>query len=142
MTTYEKTVQIITEQVEKHRTDPPEQLARRCLEAMRKKRIVPHTLRASEELFTRFHAHTRYLGNTTGRGYSYYYNLAVNHAMRMNEWPHKIIPKRVKLDTGDIVEVDVPIPESTTKATTGQLMVAYQVVQEEAQRHGIDLPEE
>lgn len=142
MTTYEKTVAIIRDQIEKHRTEPAEQIARRCLEAMRHKRIVPHTMRASEQMFKRFHAHTKHLGDMTGRGYSYYYNLAVNHAMKMDEWPHKIIPRRVKLDTGDLVDVDIPVPESTTKATNGQLLCAYQVIEEEARRAGITLPED
>lgn len=142
MTTYEKSVTIIAEQIEKHRNDPPEQLARRCLEAMRQKRILPHTMRASEAMFKRFHAHCKYLGDVTGKGYHHYYNLAINHAMRTGDWPHKIIPRRIRLDTGDIVEVDVPIPDSTTKATNGQLLAAYQVIEDEAKSEQIQLPED
>lgn len=142
MTTYEKTVDVIRKQIEAHRNDPAEQLARRCVEAMRKKRIVPQTLRASDEMFKRFHAHCRHLGNMTGRGYEHYYNAAVNAAVKTEDWPVKIIPKRIKLDTGDIVEVDVPIPVSSTKVTNGALLAAYAVIEDEARAHGIDLPEE
>ena len=142
MTTYEKTVEVITDQVTKHRTEPAEQIARRCLEAMRKKRIVPQTLRASEEMFTRFHAHCRHLGNMSGRGYEHYYNKAIAAAMKTEDWPVKIIPRRIKLDTGDIVEVDIPIPVSSTRVPNGALLSAYQVIVEEARDAGIALPEE
>jgi len=142
MTTYQKAAQIIASVVDQHRTEPADQLAVRCLDALRDKRIVPHVLRASEQMFKRFHAHCKYLGEVTGRGYEHYYNEAINHAMAIGEWPHKIIPKRIKLDTGDIVEVDVPLPESTTRATNTHLLAAYQVIEEEARRNAVQLPEE
>ena len=119
---------------------------------MRAKRIVPHTLKASDAMFKRFHAHCAHLGNVTGRGYAYYYNEAIEHAMKTGDWPHKIFPRRIKvydmdehgneLETYNIVEVDIPIPESSTRATNGQLLAAYQVIQDEAREHGIELPEE
>jgi len=103
-------------------------------------------------MFKRFHAHCSHLGNMTGRGYAYHYNEAIRHAMSTGDWPHKIIPQRVKiydqdengndLETYKVVEVDIPIPESTTKATNGQLLAAYSVIEDEAKRHGIQLPEE
>ena len=142
MTTYEKSVQIVTAEIVKARGVAAEVVARRCLDAMRKNRIVPHTLRGSEEMFTRFHAHCRHLGNVTGRGYEYYYNMAIDHAVKTEDWPVKVIPRRIRLDTGDIVEVDVPIPGSSTKATNRQLMAAYTVITDEATRAGITLPED
>lgn len=141
MTTYEKSAQIIAETIENNRAREPREIAALALDAMRKKRIVPHTLRASDEMFTRFHAHCKHLGNETGRGYEYYYNLAIRGAMATDDWPIKIIPRRIRLDTGQIVDVDVPMPESTTKATNGQLLAAYAVIQDEAKRAGVALPE-
>jgi len=143
MTTYEKARGLIAECIRKAKSgDDPEQTAESCLRAMRDKRIVPHNLRASGELFKRFHAHCRYLGDVTGIGYRTLYNKALRHAEKMHEWPMKIIPRRIRLDTGDIVEVDVPIPESTTRATTSNLMAAYQVIVDEAATAGVTLPED
>jgi hypothetical protein len=141
MTTFEKSIATIAEQIEKHKGESPVQVARRCLDAMRKKRIVPQTLRASEEMFTRFHAHCRHLGNVTGRGYEHYYNKAIGAAVKTEDWPVKIIPRRIRLDTGQIVDVDIPIPLSSTKVSTGALMAAYQVIEDEAKEHEVDLPE-
>jgi hypothetical protein len=61
--------------------------------------------------------------------------------MKMQAWPVKIIPRMVKLDTGQVVDVDVPVPESSTRATTAQLMEAYNVITDEAMRAGVRLPE-
>jgi hypothetical protein len=141
MTTYEKALQIVADTITAHRNDEPGELARRCLEALRAKRITPQTFRASEEMFVRFHAHCRHLGEETGKGYRYYYTAAVEHAMKMQAWPVKIIPRMVKLDTGQVVDVDVPVPESSTRATTAHLMEAYNVITDEAMRAGVRLPE-
>jgi hypothetical protein len=141
MTTYEKAIGILTDTIAAHRQDEPVQLARRCLEAMRAKRITPQTFRASEEMFVRFHAHCRHLGNMTGKGYGHYYNVAIKHAMATDDWPVKIIPRRIKLDTGQVFEEDVPVPESSTKATTRALLTAYEVIEDEARRAGVRLPE-
>jgi hypothetical protein len=142
MSTYEQGVKIIAEQLEAHRNEPAEQIARRCLEAFRKNRLALQRFRASEAMLRRFHAHARHLGNVTGIGYETIYNKAVNAAVKTEDWPVKIIPKRVRLDTGDIVEVDIPIPASSTKVTNGALLAAYAVIEQEAREHGIDLPEE
>jgi hypothetical protein len=141
MTTYERAVGILTDTIAAHRQDEPVQLARRCLEAMRAKRITPQTFRASEEMFVRFHAHCRHLGAMTGKGYRHYYNESVRHSMATDDWPVKIVTRRIKLDTGQVVEVDVPVPESSTKATTRALMAAYTVIEDEARRAGVRLPE-
>lgn len=141
MTTFEKALGILTETIKAHRHDEPVQLARRCLEAMRAKRITPQTFRASEELFVRFHAHCRFLGESTGKGYRHYYTSAIEHAVKVDAWPVKVIPRMVRLDTGQVVDVDVPVPESSTKASTAQLMEAYSVITDEAMRAGVRLPE-
>lgn len=142
MTVYQKAAEVIETTLRDHGDEPGDWLARRILDNLRAVRIVPHTLRASEEMFTRFHAHCRFLGNETGRGYRHYYNKAIAHAMTMERWPCQVIPRRVKLDTGQVVDVDVPVPSSTTKASNAQLLEAYSVITDEAKREGIELPEE
>ena len=141
MTTYSKSAEIIEGVLKENRDDPAEWLARRILDTLREKRIVPHQLRASEEMFTRLHAHCRYLGDVTGQGYRYWYNKAIAYAVAVNNWPFQIITRTVKLDSGEEVTVDVPVPDSTTKATNKNLMEAYQVIEDEAKIRGIELPE-
>jgi hypothetical protein len=140
MTTFEKSAQIIRDTIEANRGESGDRLALRILKALRDKRIVPRTMRASGAMFTRFHAHCRYLGNLTG-SYKYWYNRAIRHAMRVDQWPVTIITHDVTVN-GTTVTVDVPVPESTTKATNAQLLEAYTVIQDGAKDAGIVLPED
>ena len=141
MTTFEKSVGIMADVIEKHRNDTGAKLARRCLDALREKRIVPRSIRASEELFTRFHAHTRYLGEMTGRGYRHYYDLAVRHAVTVGDWPMVVRQVMITLPGGETFWRDVQLPDSTTKARTSHLMIAYGVIEDEAKLAGVSLPE-
>ena len=142
ITTYQKSAEIIEEVLRENHDDPADWLARRILDSLREKRIVPHQLKASEEMFRRLHAHTRYLGSVDGRGYRYWYNEAINHAVKVHCWPVKIITRTVTLDSGEAIEVDIPVPGSTTKATNKQLLEAYSVISDEAKRQAIELPED
>jgi len=140
MTLFEKSVEVLEATITANRDESADWLARRCLDELRKVRIVPHRLRASEEFFTRFHAHARYLGGVAGPSYEYWYNKAIQYAMKVQNWPMKIVPTQVKLDSGEVITVDVPVPDSSTKATNANLMEAYRVIEDEAKIRGIDLP--
>ena len=140
MTTYAKAAAIIAETLPKCRGEKMADAADRILRALLAKRIMPTTMRASADMFKRFHAHVRFLGKETGYGYRYFYNLAVSHAESVDEWPVKIITRTVEIDGVDIT-VDVSVPESTTRATNGQLLMAYSIIEEGAREHGITLPE-
>jgi hypothetical protein len=141
VTTYEKAMTIIAEVVEKHRGETGEMVARRCLDALREKRIVPHTMAASGELFKRFHAHTRYLGRETMLGYRHYYDMAVQHAVTLGEWPIVVRPVMIELPGGEVHWRDANLPDTSKKATTSNLMTAYSVIEDEAKQAGVVLPE-
>jgi hypothetical protein len=101
---------------------------------------MPTTMRASRDMFVRFHAHCKHLGKETGYGYKYWYQKAIEYAESIDMWPCKIIARPVSIG-GDVITVDVSVPESTTKATNGQLLAAYTIITEGAAEHGIVLPE-
>ena len=140
MTTFEKAKQVIAKTLPDCRGLSLPDAAGLILNDLLKNRIMPTTMRASSDMFTRWHAHCRFLGTETGYGYSYWYNLAVSHAIEQDAWPVKVIPQKVVIDGADVM-VDVQVPQSTTKATNKQLLVAYEVIQDGAKEHGITLPE-
>ena len=141
MTLFNKTVEILEATIKEHREEPTDWLARRCLDELRKKRIVPHHLKASEEFFTRFQAHTRYMGDTAGPSYRYWYNKAVRHAMKMHLWPVRVVPAVIEKEPGKWEIVDLPTAASSTRATNAQIMCAYSVIQDGAKTHAVELPE-
>ncbi|KKK81361.1 hypothetical protein LCGC14_2814230 [marine sediment metagenome] len=111
------------------------------LQALEAKRITLTTMHASPELFTRFQAHTRFLGSQPpAYGYEYWYNHAIDHAVRMDKWPVKLIEKTISIDGHDIT-VDVQVPQSSHQATNAQLLCAYEVIEDGAKEHSIILPE-
>lgn len=143
MTTYERAAHIIAETLPGCDLRPGQSClaaADRILRALLAKRIMPTTMRASADMFTRFHAHCRYLGTESGYGYNYWYRLAVEHAESVEEWPVKVFPRIVDVG-GETITIDVSMPQSTTRATNGQLLCAYQIIEEGAKEHGIVLPE-
>lgn len=103
-------------------------------------RIMPGSMQASADLFTRFHAHTRYLGKQTGYGYEHWYNAAIDYAVEQDEWPVKLVEQTVTVSGVDI-SVDVRVPESSKRATNKNLLTAYEVIQDGAREHGVFLPE-
>lgn len=139
MRTVERARGIIAEILPQTITDP-QQAALSIVEALREKRIAFTTMAASADLFVRFHAHCRYLGSETGDGYEHWYNEAIAHAVRLNDWPCKLVTKTVNVEGQDIT-VDVQVPESTRRANNRQLLLAYEVIDWEANRRGISLPE-
>ena len=140
ITTHEKAARIIAETLPSCRGKPVKDAADRILRALQKKRIVPVTMRASAELWTRFHAHTRYLGTVTGHGYRYYYDLAIDTMLAEDDWPVKIITKTISIDGHDIT-VDIQIAESTRKANNRQMLGAYTIITDAAAEERIPLPE-
>jgi len=140
MTTFEKAKQVIAKTLPDCRGLSLPDAAGLILNDLLKNRIMPTTMRASSDLFTRFHAHCRFLGTETGDGYEDWYNRAIQHAVEQDEWPVKLIAKTISIDGHDI-DVDVQVPQSTTKATNKQLLTAYEVIQDGAKEHGITLPE-
>jgi hypothetical protein len=141
VTTYERTGEIIAKAITAGRGRSAEDIADSALRAMLKARIMPQPMRASGEMFVRFHAHCRFLGEVSKYGYRYWYAKAVAHAEAQEQWPVKIIPRTVTLDTGQTVTIDVAVPESTTRATNAQLLCAYQMITEGAAALGVALPE-
>ena len=142
MTLYQKSIEVIVETLGAHEKEPDDWLARRILDDLRKKRIVPHHLTASDEFFTRFQAHTRYMGDTVGPSYRYWYNKAVRHAMKMHLWPVRVVPAVIEKEPGKWEIVDLPTADSSTRATSAQIMCAYSVIQDGAKTHAVDLPED
>ena len=141
MTIYQKAAEIIEKTITEQPDEPADWLARSILDALREKRIIPQSLRASEELFTRFHAHCRYLGDVAGPSYRYWYNKAVRHAVKLHEWPMRMMIAVVESEPGKFEIEDRLVADSTRNATTSNLMCAYGVIQDGATEHGIDLPE-
>lgn len=140
MTTHERTANIIAEALPQRGNETALDTADRILRDMLAKRIIPTTMRASPELFVRFHAHTRYLGIATEYGYRYWYDKAVDMMLSESDWPVKIATKTIKIDATDIT-VDIEVAESTRKANNRQLLGAYQVIEDGAKEHGVPLPE-
>ena len=133
MTTPERARAIIVEHV-------TEQVADRIIAALARKRIGFVAIKASEELFVRWHAHARYLGEQTGDGYKGIYHDAIEYAQEFDEWPCKLVVREVEVG-GEMISVDILVPESTTKATNRQLLKAYEYITEVAKERGIVLPE-
>ena len=140
VTTWERAAQIIAETCTKCKGLASAELAARILDALLRARIMPTTMRASADMFTRFHAHCRFLGTATGEGYEEWYNKAVAYAVEQDDWPVKLIAKTLSIDGHDIT-VDVQVPQSTTRANNRQLLTAYTVITEGAKEHGVALPE-
>ncbi len=134
MTTYEKSVGIISDIVHSRN------MAIHILDILLDNRITTTTMRASADLFTRFHAHCRYLGQHGGEGYRYWYNAAVEYAVERDSWPTQVIAKTISIDSHDIT-VDIQVPQSTTRASNAQLLVAYSVITDAAKEKGFVLPE-
>ena len=136
MTTYEKAVKIIGSMLNSHH------MAVRILDTLLDNRITMTTMRASPDLFTRFHAHCRFLGEepSTQYGYEYWYNLAIAYAVEQDAWPVKLIPKTISIDGHDIT-VDIQVSQSTRLATNRQLLIAYSVIVDGAKQLGVMLPE-
>ena len=140
MTTYQKAVGIIAESLEKHHGRCPVDQAGFAVRALLENRIMPTTMRASASFFTRFHAHCRFLGTVAGDGYEYWYNKAVEHAVGQDMWPVKLVAKTISID-GHAITVDIQVPQSTTRASNAQLLVAYSVIVDGAKEKDIVLPE-
>ena len=133
VTTYEKALHIIAGFTDDKTAD-------RILRALLAKRIMPVTMKASAEMFTRFHAHCRFLGNHPGEGYEFWYNAAIAYAVEQDSWPVKLIEKVIVIDGHD-TSVDIQVPQSSRQATNKQLLTAYTVIQEAATEAGLVLPE-
>ena len=140
MSVYDKAARIIADTIAGFRDEDELEIADRILTALGDARITPTVMRASRDMFTRFHAHCRFLGNETGDGYEYWYNEAINYAVQQDKWPVKLIPQTVTI-AGEQIVIDVQVPESTTKATNTQLLCAYEIVTDAAEAHKIRLPE-
>ncbi len=134
MSTYEKSVGIISDIVHS------QNMAVHILDVLLDNRITTTTMRASADLFTRFHAHCRYLGEHGGEGSRYWYNAAVAYAVERDSWPTQLIEKVITIDGHD-VRIDVLVPQSTRRASNAQLLVAYSVIVDAAKEKGIELPE-
>ena len=104
------------------------------------KRITFQTFRASHDMFTRFHAHARYIGKETGEGYQQVYNDAIAYAVERDTWPVKVVPQEVVI-ASETITIDVQIPQSTTKATNQHLLCAYEYIVAVAAEYKISLPE-
>lgn len=140
MSTTSRARQVIIDTLPSCKGHPFDEVADLILHALLAKRLTVVTLRASTDLFVRFHAHARYLGSQTGDGYEGIYNEAIAYAESQGDWPIKVLTRTVKIDGQDIT-VDVAVPESTTRANNRQLLTAYEYVTMAAEEHGIVLPE-
>ena len=116
-----------------------EQKVDELIVALATKRITFVELAASEELFTRWHAHCRFLGKESGRGYDEIYNHAIAYAMEMEE-KFKVLPQTVII-AGEEITVDIKVPGPTTKASNKELLVAYEYIVDTAKEIGVRLPE-
>ena len=142
MTVFQKAVEIIEKTLTDNSEEPADWLARSIIEDLRLKKIGLKRLRASDELRTRFHAHTRYLGDVTGEGYDALKKRAIDHAMEVHSWPVHVVTRRLTLDSGETFDHEFTFAGPTRDATTPQLMEAYSVIVDEADRRGIELPED
>lgn len=140
MSSYAKAVAILTEALPGAKGRPYPVAARYLMDALTEKRLHVVAMRGSPDMLRRFHAHARFLGRETGYGYRDIYNDALDYAMEHDEWPVREIVRHIEV-SGEIIAIDVQIPESTTRANNKQLMRAYEYVQDCAQEHGITLPE-
>ncbi len=134
MTTHEKSAGIISDIVHSRN------MAIHILDTLLDNRITTTTMRASAALFTRFHAHAYFLGQHGGEGYRYWYNAAIAYAVEQDSWPVQLIAKTISIDGHDIT-VDIQVPQSTTRASNAQLLVAYLVITDGAKEKDIVLPE-
>ena len=142
MTTVAKAKQIVIDTLPECKGKPFSDVADILIDALQKKRIGLNTMVASPEFFRRFHAHCAYLGwhDRNGNGYEHWYNEAIAHAMAHEDWPRKVIVVEKEIG-GEVHSIDVVIPQSTKKANNRQLLLAYSVIEDEARRQGIELPE-
>lgn len=140
MSTYTRARDIIIETLPDCEGKPADRVAKLILDALMEHRIRVQAMRASRDMFVRFHAHVAHLGKASGWGYREVYAGAVAYAEERDEWPCKLIPRTVNV-SGTDVTVDVRVPESTTRATNRQLLCAYEYVTMTAQELGVALPE-
>ena len=133
MTTVERARQIIA-------TATNDNTAGAIIAALAEKRIGFVTIRASADLFTRYHAHLRFLGHETGYGYEQIKADAEKYAMRVDMWPSKLWVETVEV-AGEEFKFDFQIPLTSTIATNAQLLKAYEFIVETAAEHKISLPE-
>jgi hypothetical protein len=140
MSTYERAAVVIADTLPVCRGLPLPEAATRILDALMAKRYVVIAMRASPDLFTRFHAHARFVGERTGDGYQGVYNDAIQYAVERDLWPCKLVVKTIDV-AGEEISVDFQIPESTTKATNAQLLCAYEYVTSVAAEQRLSLPE-
>jgi hypothetical protein len=140
MSTYEKAAAIFVDTLPECRGLPWDKAARKLLDALYVARIAPMTFRASDELFRRYHAHCRYLGTETGRGYEDIYNASILYAREFGEWKCKTSTQTVVIADEEYT-VDIDIPLSSTKVSNKQLLRAYEYIVDTAAEHKITLPE-
>uniref|UniRef100_A0A6M3LR10 Uncharacterized protein n=1 Tax=viral metagenome TaxID=1070528 RepID=A0A6M3LR10_9ZZZZ len=140
MSIYERAHAIIVETLPSCKGRPFDEVATLILKALYRKRIAPVAMKASVEMFTRFHAHCRYLGQATGDGYEGVYNDAIEYAMITDDWPCKIVVREIEV-AGETMAVDIQVPQSTTRATNAQLRKAYEYIEGVAKDRGVVLPE-
>lgn len=140
MSTADRAVSIFTDVLPSCRGKSYPDTAKTLVRALLSHRLAITALRASVDLFTRFHAHCRYLGEVTGRGYKDVYNAAIEYAMSFELWPIEIVPYAVDVEGKKII-VDVTIKQSTTKANNTQLLKAYEYIVDTAKEEGKTLPE-
>lgn len=117
-----------------------EQVADKIIATLATKRIGFIAILASKELFTRWHAHARFVGEETGYGYDFVYEHAIAYAMERGMWKFKILPQTVVI-AGEEITVDIKVPGSTTKASNKELLCAYEDIVDMAGEHKIVLPE-
>ena len=140
MTTYERTFDIIAGTLLACKHDACTDQAHKILRALQAKKIMPTTMKASPDMFTRFHAHCRFVGNNTGAGYEHFYNASIAYAVEQDSWPVKMIEKIIDID-GHKISVDIQVPQSSHRATNKQLLTAYTVIEDAAKEAGLVLPE-
>lgn len=140
MTTLERAYAVIAETLPRCKGKLFAVASRMIVDALTEARITFETMRATPELFTRFHAHCRFLGVHGGEGYQYWYNAAVGHAVSVGDWPIRIVQQTVNI-AGEDITVDIEVPESTRLANNRQLMLAYSVITDGAAEKQLALPE-
>jgi len=140
VTTYEKAIAIIVETLPECKGLAYPKVADRILRALAAKRIVPTTIAGSPAMRKRWHAHCRWLAREIGETYDDLYNKAIAYAVERSTWPIKIVPTPVEIN-GVKITVDIQVPQSTTKATNKQLIMAYEYIEFVAKEHGKVLPE-
>ena len=133
MTAYEKAHGIIAEMLDA-------KTATRVLDALMRKRLAVAPMRASYDMFTRYHAHMRYLAQEIGQTYDELYIEARDYALQRGEWPVKL--SQIEIEFGGEVHIeDINVPQSSRLASTSNLTTAYQYIVDTAAEHKIVLPE-